>query len=118
MDHMVLQRSYTKRHICVDFIRVNKKRVTRKGAVYVQFLVRLVSSYRYTDDYVMSELAKFEASLLINAIKKREIHDEDFLRIITTRNKSQLKATFLHYKRLSGKSIDEVTLTFLPLSFG
>lgn len=84
----------------------------------MQFLVRLVSSYRYTDDYVMSELAKFEASLLINAIKKRELHDEDFLRIITTRNKSQLKATFLHYKRLSGKSIDEVTLTFVPLSFG
>ncbi|XP_078171047.1 annexin D3-like isoform X1 [Carex rostrata] len=71
------------------------------------FLVRLVSSYRYTDDYVMSELAIFEASLLINAVKKRELHDEDFLRIITTRNKSQLKATFLHYKRLSGKSIDE-----------
>ncbi|KAJ3683819.1 hypothetical protein LUZ60_014046 [Juncus effusus] len=71
------------------------------------FLVRLVSSYRYTEDYVMEELAKFEASLMYSAIKKKEMHDDDLIRIISTRNKSQLKLTFQHYKRLAGKSIDE-----------
>lgn len=80
----------------------------------MQFLARLVSSYRYTNEYVMNELAVFEASLLHNAIKKNELHDEDVVRIITTRNKSQLKVTFLHYKRIAGKSIDEVTLPYLP----
>nr|CAD1828318.1 unnamed protein product [Ananas comosus var. bracteatus] len=72
-----------------------------------QFLVGLVSSYRYTDDYVDEGLAKSEATELCNAIRKKQPHHEDVLRIISLRNKSQLKATFKHYKQDFGKAIDE-----------
>ncbi|XP_072975804.1 annexin D3-like [Typha angustifolia] len=72
-----------------------------------ELLVRLVTSYRYTGEYVDQVLAKFESVELYSAIKKKQPHHEDVIRIISTRNKSQLKATFQHYKQDHGKAIDE-----------
>ncbi|KAG1371130.1 annexin D3 [Cocos nucifera] len=72
-----------------------------------QLLARLVSSYRYTGDHVDEGLAQSEAAELYNAIRKKQPHHEGVIRILSTRNKSQLKATFNHYKQDYGKAIDE-----------
>ncbi|KAI5018134.1 hypothetical protein ZWY2020_043022 [Hordeum vulgare] len=74
-----------------------------------QFLVRLVSSYRYAGDLVDGELARAEAAELHGAVaaKKQPLHG-DVVRIVSSRSKPQLKATFEHYKRQHGKPIQEV----------
>ncbi|KAF6989980.1 hypothetical protein CFC21_007246 [Triticum aestivum] len=74
-----------------------------------QFLVRLVSSYRDGGDHVDGELARAEAAELHGAVaaKKQPLHG-DVVRIVSSRSKPQLKATFQHYKREHGKAIDEV----------
>lgn len=75
------------------------------------FLVRLVSSYRYEGPHVDEETAKSEAKALHNAIQKEAsenlIVNEEVVRIITTRSKPHLRATFKFYKELFGKSIEE-----------
>lgn len=74
-----------------------------------KFLVRLVSSYRYVGEHVDDELARAEAAELHGAVaaKKQPLHG-DVVRIVSSRSKPQLKATFQHYKREHGKAIDEV----------
>ncbi|XP_072961795.1 annexin D3-like [Typha angustifolia] len=72
-----------------------------------QFLVRLVSSYRYVGENVDDNLARSEAAELCDAIRKKQPLNDEVIRIISSRNKSQLKATFQHYKQDHGKSIDE-----------
>ncbi|VAH06906.1 unnamed protein product [Triticum turgidum subsp. durum] len=74
-----------------------------------QFLVRLVSSYRHGGEHVDGELARAEAAELHGAVaaKKQPLHG-DVVRIVSSRSKPQLKATFQHYKREHGKAIDEV----------
>lgn len=81
----------------------------------VQFLVRLVSSYRYAGgEHVDDELARAEAAELHGAVvaQKQPLHG-DVVRVISSRSKPQLKATFQHYKQHHGKSFDEVALSFL-----
>lgn len=74
----------------------------------MQLLVRLVSSYRHTGEHVDEGLARSEAAELYDAIRKKQPRHEGVIRILSTRNKSQLKATFNHYKQDYGKAIDEV----------
>lgn len=74
----------------------------------MQLLVHLVSSYRYTGEHVDQGLAQYEAAELYDAIRKKQPHHERVIDILSTRNKSQLKATFNHYKQDYGKAIDEV----------
>ncbi|XP_010938585.1 annexin D3 [Elaeis guineensis] len=72
-----------------------------------QLLARLVSSYRYTGERVDEGLTQSEAAELYEAIRKKQPHHEGVIRMLSTRNKSQLKATFNHYKQDYGKAIDE-----------
>uniref|UniRef100_A0ACD5TH05 Uncharacterized protein n=1 Tax=Avena sativa TaxID=4498 RepID=A0ACD5TH05_AVESA len=74
-----------------------------------KFLVRLVSSYRYGGDHVDEELARAEAAELHGAVvsKKEALHG-DVVRIVSSRSKPQLRATFQRYKQDHGKAIDEV----------
>lgn len=76
-----------------------------------KLLVGLVSAYRYEGSHVNVERAKSEAKKLNSAIKKggeeNPIENADVIRILTTRSKPHLKATFEFYKELYGKSIDE-----------
>ncbi|KAL6620165.1 hypothetical protein ACP70R_035304 [Stipagrostis hirtigluma subsp. patula] len=74
-----------------------------------QFLVRLVSSYRYAGDGVDEELAAAEAAELHAAVvaKKQPLHG-DVVRIVGSRSKPQLKATFERYRQEHGKAVDEV----------
>ncbi|KAK3135610.1 hypothetical protein QOZ80_5BG0421110 [Eleusine coracana subsp. coracana] len=74
-----------------------------------QFLVRLVTSFRYSGEFVDDEVARAEAAELHKAVVagKEPLH-EDVVRIISTRSKPQLKATFERYKQEHGKAIEEV----------
>ncbi|ONK58347.1 uncharacterized protein A4U43_C09F11270 [Asparagus officinalis] len=72
-----------------------------------QLLVRLVSSYRYNGEDVDDALAKSEAAKLHDDIRNNQLHDDEVIRILGTRSKSHLKATFEHYKQDYGKTIDE-----------
>ncbi|XP_020268595.1 annexin D3-like [Asparagus officinalis] len=72
-----------------------------------QLLVRLVSSYRYDGEDLDEALARSEASNLHDAIISKQLHSEEVIRIIGTRSKPHLKATFKHYKQDYGKTIDE-----------
>ncbi|GJN14359.1 hypothetical protein PR202_gb01179 [Eleusine coracana subsp. coracana] len=78
-------------------------------AIVPQFLVRLVTSFRYSGEFVDDEVARAEAAELHKAVVagKEPLH-EDVVRIISTRSKPQLKATFERYKQEHGKAIEEV----------
>ncbi|PUZ66205.1 hypothetical protein GQ55_3G288500 [Panicum hallii var. hallii] len=74
-----------------------------------QFLVRLVSSYRYSGELVDDELARAEAAELHDAVvaRKQTLHG-DVVRIVSSRSKPQLKATFERFRQEHGKAIDNV----------
>lgn len=60
------------------------------------------------------ELAKSEAKALGNAIKSAGtksdlLVNDEVIRILTTRSKLHLRATFKHYKEIFGKSIEEAS---------
>jgi annexin D len=71
--------------------------------------VRLVSSFRCSGEYVDEEVSRAEAAELHQAVVagKQPLHD-DVVRIISTRSKPQLKATFERYKQEHGKAFEEV----------
>uniref|UniRef100_A0A0E0LPB6 Annexin n=1 Tax=Oryza punctata TaxID=4537 RepID=A0A0E0LPB6_ORYPU len=81
-------------------------------SVEEDMLVRLVSSYRYEGDEhegVDMDVMRLEALQLAEAIrKKQQPHGEDeVVRIVTTRSKSQLRATFQRYREDHGADIAE-----------
>jgi len=63
-----------------------------------QLLVALVTAYRYDGQEVNERLAKSEAVILHDAIKDRAFDHEEVTRILSTRSKTQLRATFNRYK--------------------
>uniref|UniRef100_A0A1D1XW22 Annexin n=1 Tax=Anthurium amnicola TaxID=1678845 RepID=A0A1D1XW22_9ARAE len=78
-----------------------------QGEPLGKMLVALVTSYRYDGEHVDEELARSEAAQLRFAIATKRLDHEDILRILGTRNKSQLGVTFHHYRQQSGSSIDQ-----------
>lgn len=66
--------------------------------MFFQLLVSVVSIYRYAGDEIDAKLAKSEADVIYNAIKSKEFNHEEIVRIITTRSKTQLRATLNRYK--------------------
>ncbi|KAG8085416.1 hypothetical protein GUJ93_ZPchr0010g7568 [Zizania palustris] len=74
-----------------------------------QFLVRLVSSYRYAGEQVSDDLAGEEAAGLHSAVvsEGQPLHG-DVVRIVSSRSKPQLRATLERYRQEHGKAIDEV----------
>ena len=70
-----------------------------------KLLVGLVSAYRYNGGEIDARLAKSEAEILERAVKDKAFNHEDVIRILTTRSKAQLIATFNHYKDANGISI-------------
>lgn len=74
----------------------------------LQLLVGLVSAYRYNGGEIDARLAKSEAEILERAVKDKAFNHEDVIRILTTRSKAQLIATFNHYKDANGISISKV----------
>ncbi|KAM0054540.1 putative annexin [Helianthus debilis subsp. tardiflorus] len=70
-----------------------------------KLLVPLVSAFRYEGDEVNMTLAKTEAKTFHEKICDKAYSDDDLIRILTTRSKSQLNATFNHYNDQFGNAI-------------
>lgn len=75
---------------------------------FEQLLVGLVSSFRYGGSEVNARLAQCEADMLHEAIKDKNRNHEEVIRILTTRNKTQLVATFNRYRDDHGIAITKV----------
>ncbi|CAN6337762.1 unnamed protein product [Urochloa humidicola] len=76
-----------------------------------QFLVRLVTSYRYSGELVDGELATAEAAELRDAVvaaRGQTLLHGDVVRIVGTRSKAQLRATFERFRQEHGRAIDDV----------
>ncbi|KAK3008917.1 hypothetical protein RJ639_014699 [Escallonia herrerae] len=72
-----------------------------------KLLVPLVSSFRYEGDEVNMTLAKSEAKILHEKISDQAYNNEELIRILSTRSKSQLNATLNHYNNQFGNSINK-----------
>ncbi|XP_010544079.1 PREDICTED: annexin D1 [Tarenaya hassleriana] len=70
-----------------------------------KLLVPLVTSYRYEGPEVNMTLAKQECKLIHEKIKDKHYSDEDVIRILSTRSKAQINATFNHYQDEHGHEI-------------
>ncbi|KAI4323524.1 hypothetical protein L6164_023121 [Bauhinia variegata] len=75
-----------------------------------QLLVGLVSSFRYNGSEINAKLAEAEADVLHNAIKEKKGNLEEAIRILSTRSKTQLIATFNRYREIHGASISKKLL--------
>lgn len=73
-------------------------------------MVRLVSSYRYNGEDIDEVMAKSEAANLHNAIRSNQLHNEEVVRVLGTRSKPCLRATFEYYMQDYGRTIEEVFL--------
>jgi len=77
---------------------------------FEQLLVGLVSSYRYEGHEINAKLAQTEANILHESIKEKKANYEEVIRILTTRSKTQLVATFNRYRDEHGISISKVLI--------
>ncbi|KAH9774230.1 Annexin D8 [Citrus sinensis] len=73
-----------------------------------KLLVALVSVLRYDGPEINARLAKSEADILEDAIKNKAFNHEEVIRILTTRSKAQLMATFNRYRDDCGTSITKI----------
>ncbi|PIA48190.1 hypothetical protein AQUCO_01400635v1 [Aquilegia coerulea] len=75
-----------------------------------KILVALVSTYRYDGKEVKSALASSEANTLHDAIEGKAFNHEEVIRILSTRSKAQLNATFNRYKDVHGAALTKKLL--------
>jgi annexin D len=74
----------------------------------LQLLLALVSTYRYDGDAVDSRLAKSEAKIVHETIRNGTTDHQYLIRIVGTRSKAQLHATFSCFRDEQGTSITKV----------
>ncbi|XP_047096336.1 annexin Gh1-like [Lolium rigidum] len=72
-----------------------------------KLLVPLVSAYRYEGPEVNTRLAHSEAKILQDKIEHKAYADDEIIRILTTRSKAQLLATFNNYNDSFGHPINK-----------
>ncbi|EOY32842.1 hypothetical protein QUC31_019238 [Theobroma cacao] len=70
-----------------------------------KLLVAVTSAYRYDGDEFDETVAHSEASVLHKEIHEKAFNHEEMIRILSTRSKAQLNATFNLYKDIHGRSI-------------
>ncbi|CAN1344577.1 Annexin-like protein RJ4 [Linum perenne] len=75
-----------------------------------KLLVGLATAYRYEGTEINAILAKKEADILHEALKNNAANGDEVIRIITTRSKTQLLATFNAHRELYGTSITKKIL--------
>uniref|UniRef100_A0A2N9GBD0 Annexin n=1 Tax=Fagus sylvatica TaxID=28930 RepID=A0A2N9GBD0_FAGSY len=73
-------------------------------------LRKALTAYRYDGHEINEKLAKSEAAILHEAIRDKTFNHEEVIRILTTRSKAQLKASFNRYRDDHGKSITKKLL--------
>jgi hypothetical protein len=79
--------------------------------------VPLVSAYRYEGPEVNTRLAHSEAKILHDKIEHKAYGDDEIIRILTTRSKAQLLATFNNYNDSFGHPINKVHTELLAIIF-
>ncbi|XXG52820.1 hypothetical protein AAC387_Pa03g1032 [Persea americana] len=72
-----------------------------------KLLVALVGTYRYSGGEIDTRLAHAEAKALHDAIEEKAFGHEEVIRILTTRSKAQLNATFNCYKDEYGTTVNK-----------
>jgi len=72
-----------------------------------KLLVPILTAYRYEGPEVNLSLAKSEAKLLHKKIEDKAYADEEVIRILATRSKTQLEATFNAYNNEIGHPINK-----------
>ncbi|KAM5551882.1 annexin-like protein RJ4 [Rosa sericea] len=72
-----------------------------------KLLVALVTAYRHDGNDINEKLASSEANILHDAIKDKCFNHEEIIRILSTRSKTQLMATFNKYRDDHGSSISK-----------
>ncbi|KAB2063133.1 hypothetical protein E1A91_A10G201700v1 [Gossypium mustelinum] len=113
---LAVRRAYQARykHSLEEDVAAHTKGDTRK------LLVSLVSAFRYDGEEINTRVANSEAKILHEAVKDKEFNHEEIIRILSTRSKMQLMATFNRYrddhgttitKNLEGDSGDEFLKT-------
>ncbi|XP_055816934.1 annexin D3-like isoform X2 [Solanum dulcamara] len=103
-DHLVaVRQAYCGLHNCSleEDITANVPMPLQK------ILIGLVRSYRYDKELVDPNTANEEAAILREAIRTKQLENDNFLLILSTRNVHQLRATFECYKKNYGFSIDQ-----------
>lgn len=73
-----------------------------------QLLVSLVTALRYEGEEVNMESASDEAKILHEKISDKAYSDEELIRILSIRSKTQLIATFNQYRDKFGNAINKV----------
>ncbi|KAK8505732.1 hypothetical protein V6N12_024715 [Hibiscus sabdariffa] len=87
-----------------------------KKSLSRSLLIGLVSAIRYEGEEINKTLAKSEAKVLHEAIKDKELNNDEVIRILTTRSKLQLQLIFNVYREEQGTSITKVPESFQYLS--
>ncbi|KAG4960080.1 hypothetical protein JHK82_036765 [Glycine max] len=70
-------------------------------------LVGLVTAFRHVGDEINPKLAQSEAEILHDAVKEKKGSYEETIRVLTTRSRTQLVATFNRYREIHGTSISK-----------
>ncbi|XP_012569807.3 annexin D8-like [Cicer arietinum] len=70
-----------------------------------KLLVAVISTYRYGGDEFDENVAHSEANILHQLVEKKAFNDDEMIRILSTRSKKQLCATFNIFKDLYGTTI-------------
>lgn len=70
-----------------------------------RLLIAVVSVYRYEGEEIDEGVAHSEANILGDEIQGGALKGEEIIRILSTRSKAQLIATFNNYKQIHGTSI-------------
>ncbi|XVF24411.1 hypothetical protein REPUB_Repub13aG0125600 [Reevesia pubescens] len=100
---LAVRRAYQARykHSLEEDVAAHTKEDIRK------LLVALVSAFRYDGEEINTRLANSEAKILHDAIEDKAFNHEEVIRILSTRSKMQLMATFNRYRDDHGTSISK-----------
>ncbi|KAG4974531.1 hypothetical protein JHK87_031352 [Glycine soja] len=116
---LAVRRAYHRRYKCSleEDVAANTTGNLRQARVlmvivfdFEQLLVGLVTSYRYEGDEINVKFAQTEANVLHESVKEKKGNSEEVIRILTTRSKTQLVATFNRYRDEHGISISKKLL--------
>ncbi|KAE8717844.1 Annexin D6 [Hibiscus syriacus] len=108
---LAVRRAYHNRykHSLEEHVAAHTKGDTRMASpnqsYYDPLLVALVTAFRYDGEEINTRLANSEAGILHEALKDKKFNHEEVIRILTTRSKMQLMATFNRYRDDHGTSI-------------
>ncbi|KAK7329631.1 hypothetical protein VNO77_23802 [Canavalia gladiata] len=70
-----------------------------------RLLVAVISTYRYDGDDIDESMAHLEANILHQVIENMAFNDDEIIRILSTRSKKQLCATFSTFRNIYGTTI-------------